>query len=158
MDFDHNHKNSWNMLMGRVLMTLTGVMFSILTIRTLWLHTDNDDSQFKFLTLQHVAPKNKMLSELARTVHLAVLRTLSELSLCRPTGIDRPGVVTSRHARMFKSARGQQNNKSTTVQAHIEQAQVVPLTSLLYYNTFHFISIRNFEACVSCRRQIDIRL
>jgi hypothetical protein len=69
MDFDHNHKNSRNMLMGRVMMTLTGVMFSILTIRALWLHVDERIRAYvKFLTLQHVAPKNKMKSELARTV------------------------------------------------------------------------------------------
>ena len=69
MDFDHNHKNSRNMLMGRVLMTLEGVMFSILTLRTWWLHANEAIRAYvKFLTLQHVAPKNKMKSELARTV------------------------------------------------------------------------------------------
>jgi hypothetical protein len=50
-------------------MTLEGVMFSILTIRTLWLHANEVIRAYvKFLTLQHVAPKNKMKSELARTV------------------------------------------------------------------------------------------
>jgi len=102
MDFDHNHKNSRNVLMGRVLMTLEGVMFSILTIRALWLHTNMTiSSYFKFLTLQHVAPKNKMLSELARTVHLAALRTLS----CRCVDRHRPARVTSRHARMIQVVR-----------------------------------------------------
>jgi hypothetical protein len=69
IDFDHTHKNSRNMLTTRVLMTLDGVMFSMLTLRRLGMH-ENDEIRryFKFLTLQHVAPKNTMKSELARRV------------------------------------------------------------------------------------------
>ena len=48
MDFDHNHKNSRNMLL-----THAGVIFSMLTLRKLWMHVDDAVRRyFKFLTLR----------------------------------------------------------------------------------------------------------
>jgi len=140
MDFDHNHKNSWNMLMGRVLMTLTGVMFSILTIRTLWLHTDNDDSQLLQVLDGAARCAEEQDAERARKDGTSGCPAHTVRIVAVQTDRHRPARVWSRVATLACSSL-REDSRTTKVQQYkltLNKPRLCP--SLAYFIIIHSIS------------------